>query len=122
MARRQLAIAGTEPEVNQDLEDKAQIYRGHMLDRMKFGKLEAEAKVMLDAEIEKQVKDKRIKLPPEAGQGKVVTIYTYHDDEDGPLEVKYGRKSQVRVRKAKPASAAADASEDLIEDEEDHSS
>ncbi len=122
MARRQLAILGTEPERNDDLEDKARIYRGHMLDRMKFGKMESEAKAMLDAEIELQIKDKRIKLPADASKGKIVTIYAYDDDQGDEverMEVKYGRKTQVRVRKAKAEGASDDDAEDLIEDDQE---
>ena len=100
MAKRQLNIAGTEPETNHEIEDAASIYRGHMLDRMENTKLEKGAKEALIAVVHKQVETGKLKLPPNAKDGEVVTVYTFHSDE-GDMEVKYGVKEQVRVRKVK---------------------
>jgi len=99
--RQQLRIAGTEPEVIEDLVVAANAYRQLMLDRVDFGRREKEAKVALEGVIEKLVVEGRIKLPPGAEKGEVVTIYRYEGEDGEPLEVKYGRKQQVRVRQAK---------------------
>lgn len=102
MARgKQLAIAGTEPTRNVEIEDAAAIYRGHMLERMDMTKREKEAKDALIGVVQKQVEDGKLELPPGWSDGEVVTVYRFQGDDGEELEIKYGRKDQVRVRKAK---------------------
>lgn len=101
MGRRgQLQIAGTERKGDVELEDMAAIYRGHVLERVEMGKLEKEAKEQLEALIERKVAEGSIVLPPDAEKGKVVTIHRF-EREGEDIEIKYGRRTQVRVRLAK---------------------
>lgn len=98
---KQLRIAGTERKGDVEIEDAAQIYRGHMLTRMEFGKKEKTAKDELIALVKRKVDEGSLELPPGTLDGEVVTVYRFEGEDGEELEVKYGRKNQVRVRKAK---------------------
>lgn len=111
MARKQTEI--DHPDIKrkrlEELEEQAALYRKTVLQRMELGRYEVEEKAKLQALVAKYVEQGKLKIPEGTADGEVVTVYVF-DDEDEKLELKYGRKQQVRVRKVK-AKAGQDETE-----------
>jgi hypothetical protein len=67
--------------------------------------------------VAEQVKEKKLKLPPDAKLGKVVTLYVAERDGD-KFHVRYSEQREVGVKRAKPGEGVLSVVDDEDEAEE----